>query len=65
MNKMNKLPIYKGYTVDVRLKEFRKADIKKGIEFIPFNSSKGDKLLDAYLKKLSKKRVAEILDQLF
>jgi hypothetical protein len=60
MNKMNKLPTYKGYTVDIRLKEFRKADIKKGLEFIPFDSDRGDKLLNGYLKTLSKKHLLEV-----
>lgn len=40
------LPIFRGFTVDPRLKEFRKADRSKGIEFVPFNSPKGLELLD-------------------
>ena len=62
---MNKLPIYEGYTIDVRLKEFRKADFKKGIEFIPFDSDRGDKLLSCYLKTLSKKRMIEVASEVF
>jgi len=39
------LPIFKGYTVDMRLQEFRKIEIDKLPEFIPFTSDKGAKLL--------------------
>lgn len=42
-----RLPVFKGYTVDARLKEFRKADTgRKKIEFVPFDSRKGKKLLE-------------------
>jgi hypothetical protein len=37
------LPTFKGYTVDMRLKEFRRA-MPHPLEFIPFNSTKGKKL---------------------
>jgi len=40
-----KLPEFKGYTVDERLREFRKVVHGKSIEFIDFNSRKGIKLL--------------------
>ena len=41
------LPIFRGFTVDPRLKEFRKANwAKGGFEFIPFNCPKGVELLD-------------------
>jgi hypothetical protein len=40
------LPTFKGYTVDERLREFRKVDMKKpSIEFVEFDSPKGRKLL--------------------
>lgn len=45
------LPTYKGYTVDERLREFRKAIYGKCLEFISFDSSKGKKLLAGYQKK--------------
>jgi hypothetical protein len=46
---VTKLPEFKGYTVDERLKQFRKVDMKKpSIEFVEFNSEKGKKLLDEY-----------------
>jgi len=40
-----KLPEFKGYTVDFRLREFRRVVYGKSIEFIPFESRKGRKLL--------------------
>jgi hypothetical protein len=39
------LPIFKGYTVDVRLREFRRAIPDVTLEFIPFDSPEGEKLL--------------------
>ena len=39
------LQTFKGYTVDYRLKEFRKAEHGKTLEFIPFDSPKGQELL--------------------
>jgi hypothetical protein len=43
-----KLPVFRGYTVDERLRQFRKVDVSKGIESIPFDSHKGQRLLAAY-----------------
>jgi hypothetical protein len=37
--------MFNGYTVDMRLREFRKVDYGKSIEFISFGSSKGQQLL--------------------
>ena len=39
------LPTFKGYTVDMRLNEFRKANSGENIEFVPFDSPKGKELL--------------------
>ena len=50
------LPIFKGYTVDMRLREFRKATSGEKLEFIPFNSSEGKKLF-AELKSFAEKVV--------
>jgi len=47
---MRVLPTFRGYTVDVRLKEFRKAVIGEWPEFIPFDSPKGERLFVAWLK---------------
>lgn len=52
------LPIFKGWTVDARLKQFRR--IKKqseffaGMEYLNFDTDKGDRLLTQYIKKLDK-----------
>jgi hypothetical protein len=40
------LPTFKGYTVDMRLRQFRRAIPDVTLEFIPFNSPKGEKLLE-------------------
>ncbi|NMC36234.1 hypothetical protein GYA49_04265 [Candidatus Beckwithbacteria bacterium] len=47
---MRKLPVFKGYTVDFRLKEFRHIVYGKPMEFIPFGSDKGEKLMNQYIK---------------
>lgn len=39
------LPIFRGFTVDMRLQEFRKISLTQLPEFIPFTSDKGAKLL--------------------
>ena len=46
------LPTFKSYTVDMRLREFRKANFGKEIEFIPFDSPEGKELL-ARLKQFA------------
>lgn len=48
---MKVLPTYKGYTVDERLKEFRKVEYGKKLEFVGFESEKGQKLLSDYRKE--------------
>ena len=40
------LPTFDGYTVDLRLRQFRKASPEEGIEFVEFSSVKGKSLLD-------------------
>jgi len=53
-NRPKKLPEFKGYTIDFRLGQFRKVDIKnQTIEFIDFSSQKGRILLTDYYEKLS------------
>ena len=42
------LPTFKGYTIDVRLKQFRKANKETGIEFVDFESEMGKRLLAEY-----------------
>ncbi len=43
---MRMLPTFKGYTVDFRLRQFRKAEYGKALEFIDFDSEEGQRLLD-------------------
>jgi hypothetical protein len=46
---VTKLPEFKGYTVDERLKQFRKVDRKKpSIDFVDFDSEEGQELLAQY-----------------
>ncbi len=49
-----KLPIFEGYSVDVHLKQFRKVKNNQ-IEFIGFDSIKGEKILNKYIKYLNSK----------
>ena len=51
------LPTFKGYTVDVRLREFRRAIPNVTLEFIPFKSPKGQKLLEE-LKSFAQEIIA-------
>ncbi|KKP29509.1 MAG: hypothetical protein UR15_C0013G0006 [Parcubacteria group bacterium GW2011_GWA2_31_28] len=47
------LPEFKGYTVDERLKQFRKVDRDKpSIEFLDFDSEEGQELLAQYEESL-------------
>lgn len=46
---IRQLPVFKGYTVDARLKQFRRVDPDWGMEFIEFNSEKGEILLEEYI----------------
>ncbi len=49
---MRKLPTFHGYTVDARLREFRRAIPGQCLEFIPFASPEGEVLLLALLDTL-------------
>ena len=49
---MIELPTFKDYTVDERLREFRKVKYGKPLEFVPFTSVKGRKLLTEYTLSL-------------
>jgi len=42
---IRRLPTFQGYTIDVRLKEFRKVERDKLPEFIPFESEAAIRLL--------------------
>lgn len=53
---VTKLPVFKGYTVDERLKEFRRVimhDEGPSMEFTSFDSPKGQELLSEYRKQNS------------
>ena len=44
---VKQLPEFKGYTVDERLRQFRKVDREKpSIDFVDFDSEEGQGLLD-------------------
>lgn len=46
---VRKLPEVDGYTVDERLRQFRKVDASiPSIKFVPFDSQEGKKLLDKF-----------------
>jgi len=49
------LPTFKGYTVDTRCREFRKINFgpMAGLEFIDFDSDRGDELLVELLEIVS------------
>ena len=51
------LPTFNGYTVDIRLKEFRRAIPDVTLEFIPFNSREGKNLLEE-LKSFAQEIIA-------
>ena len=56
------LPTFKGYTVDMRLKEFRRAIPDVTLEFIPFNSPEGNKLLEE-LKSFAQEIISFEIDE--
>ena len=49
---MRILPVFKGWTVDARLKEFRKVTRNGEITFLPFSTEEGDNLLTLYVRSL-------------
>lgn len=57
------LPVFRGWTVDVRLRQFRRVfwehDGSPGpVKFLSFHSEEGDALLVAYLQSLSPEELA-------
>lgn len=52
-----KLPEFNGYTVDFRLKEFRRVVYGKSIKFIAFESNEGKKLLQKMERSNHGKRI--------
>src|SRR5947207_15106757 len=47
------LPTFKGYTVDARLMEFRRSIPNERLEFVPFDSETGVKLLNRLMKHIA------------
>ena len=60
--RVTNLPTFKGYTVDMRLKEFRRAIPDVTLEFIPFNSTEGNKLLEE-LKSFAQEIISFEIDR--
>lgn len=49
---VKELPKFKGYTVDDRLRQFRKVDMEKpSIDFVDFDSEEGQRLLDEMIEE--------------
>ena len=46
------LPMFRGWTVDVRLREVRMMKRDEGMMFVPFDSADGQELLADYLHSL-------------
>jgi len=42
---VRRLKVFEGYTIDLKLKQFRKAEIGQELEFIEFNRKEGKELL--------------------
>ena len=59
------LPVFRGWTVDVRLRQFRRVfwepDGSPGpVEFLDFSSEEGDALLVDYIKSLPPEELASL-----
>ena len=48
------LPVFRGYAVDVRLRQFRKVGLDTGIESVAFDSEEGDRLLAEYIRSIDR-----------
>ena len=56
------LPTFQGYTMDVRVREFRKVNHPDcDIEWVPFNSPKGRQLLEEFEETV----IAPVLDAMY
>lgn len=60
------LPFFRGWTVDVRLREFRRvqrsADGLPGpVEFVRFETEQGDALLTAYIRSMTVEELDALL----
>ena len=56
------LPVFKGYTVDLRLQEFRKVPLNDLPEFVPILSDKGAQLFNEFRQtEEGRKEIAYVL----
>jgi len=56
------LPVFKGYTVNLRLQEFRKIEPDKLPEFVPLLSDKGARLFNEFRQtEEGRKEIAYVL----
>lgn len=64
---VNVLPTINGFTIDVRLKQFRKIEPNGKMVFINFQTDEGDELLEAFIATLdtSTKEGHDMLVSLF
>lgn len=64
---IRQLPVFKGYTIDVRLRQFRRVEMGEPLEFIDFESPEGDELLVEYIHSLDPQKGEDqaILSTLF
>ena len=61
-NMIRILPVFKGYTVDLRLQEFRKIEMDKLPEFISLLSDKGARLFNEFRQtEEGRKEIAYVL----
>ena len=60
---IRKLKTFKGYTVDLRLQEFRKVPYGKLPEFIAFTSTKGQKLLAQMHQEVMQEARTQLADR--
>lgn len=59
---IRKLPVFKGYTVDLRLQEFRKVPFNDLPEFVPLLSDKGARLFNEFRQtEEGRKEIAYVL----
>ncbi len=49
---MTFLPVFKGYTIDTRLKQLRYVHDDGAIDFIEFDSEEGDAIICEYIRSL-------------
>ena len=54
MEGIRELPKWKGWTVDCRLRQFRRIDKLMGMEFVDFKSDEGDAILCDIIKHAKK-----------